>query len=257
MKSFFYKWGRYLSVIFSPDVVLSIIGAIIFGYWSTTTADTTAKTVGAVVMAILTGVAGARLAKMIIEDSSTGQIFTRGQSAVRGLGLILTNLGTLEAQLEKARAECNGTEIGKDFMYIKSLAVVIQRQAVNSMEEWKDILPEADIRKMIDDLSKKVSDADELRETLESVQAQLDKVQSEAGNTGEQLEKLKKQKLKLEKELKEKEREALNVLPSSFSGTTLFSPSSSSNNYLSDILISPSSDLIINETGKIKLNIES
>ena len=238
-------------------MVISIIGAILFGYWSTTTADDTAKTVGAVVMAVLTGVAGARLAKMIIEDARTGQIFTRGQSAVRGLGLIIANLGTLEAQLEKAKAECKDAELGKDFLYIKSLAIVIQRQAVNSLEEWKDILPEADVRKMIDDLSKKVSDADELRDALESVQVKLNEVQNDAGNKGDQLKDLKKQKAHLEKQLREKEMEALSVLPSSLSSKSLFSIPSESSDYLSGITISPSSELIIGETGRIKLHKES
>ena len=254
MREFFLKWGRYLSILLSPDVVISVIAASIFGYWSTIATDNTTEAVSAVVMAILAGVAGARLSTMIIEQSRKGQIFTRGQSAVRGLGLILANLGTLEAQLEKARAGCKDSQLEKDFMYIKSLAVVVQRQAVNSMEEWKDILPEADVLRMIDDLSKKVSDADELRDALESIQNKLNEAQNDAGTKSEQLTTLKQQKAKLERELREKELEALRVLPSSLSLSTspLFSVSSASSNHITPGTIS-TSGLQFDEKGNIKI----
>ena len=63
MGEFFLKWGRYLSILLSPDVVIRVIMASFFGYWSTIATDETTKTASAVVMAILAGVAGARLSK--------------------------------------------------------------------------------------------------------------------------------------------------------------------------------------------------
>ena len=137
-------------------------------------------------------------------------------------------------------------------MYIKGLAVVVQRQAVNSMEEWKDIFPEADVLSMIDDLSKKVSDTDELRDALESIQEKLNEAQNDAGTKGDQFKTLKQQKAKLERELREKEMEALRVLPSSLSSSSLFFVSSSSIDYISPGTI-PSSGSLFNEHGNIKL----
>lgn len=252
MKAFILKWGRYLAVLFSPDVVLSLIGAAVFGYWAVVATDDTARTVGSVVMAALSGLAGARLSKMIIEEARAGQIFTRGQSAVRGLALILSNLGTLEAQLEKARAECKDHQTGKDFQYIKSLVVVVQRQAVNSMEEWKDILPEADVLKTIEELRKKVADADELREALESVQDRLEAAQSDASSKGDQVGTLKREKAQLERKLRDKELEAISILPSSLSSGSLISSSGIFGDHSSPSLSAPSG-LLFGEDGSIKI----
>jgi len=207
MRDFLLKWGHFLSIIFSPDVIISVVMASVFGYWSITAEDEITKAVSAVVMAILAGLAGARLSKLIIEESRKGQIFTRGQSAVRGLGLIFSNLGTLEAQLEKAQAGCKDSRLEKDFIYIKNFTVSVQRQTLNSIEEWKDILPEADIRRIIDDLRDSATAADELRVALEVVQEEVRKAQNDAGNRQNKLETLTQKMENLEIELKAKEGE--------------------------------------------------
>ncbi|MCA0895120.1 hypothetical protein [Microbulbifer agarilyticus] len=221
MKKFLSRWGIYLGQIFSPDVIVPILVAITFGYWSIVSGDALTKTVGATVMALFAGLAGAMLSKNVLENSRKGQIFTRGQSAVRGLNLILANLGTLEAQLERARAYADD-DLGKDFSYIKTLSIVIQRQAVNSIEEWKDILPEADILELIEELKTKSNEQDELREALDNVQEQLDEAQNDSGLKSDELAKLRSQKSNLEKKLREKELEALKVLPSSLGRGSLF-----------------------------------
>jgi hypothetical protein len=257
MKNFLYSWGRFLGVIFSPDVVLPTIVAVIFGYWAFTTSDTTAKAVASVVMALLTGIAGARISKKLIEESRKGQIFTRGQSAVRGLNLILANLGTLEAQLERARASSDDESVNKDFFYLKNLGIVIQRQAINSIEEWKDILPEADILELIEELKGKANERDELRDALDQIQQQLDQTQNDAGVKDDQVKELKAQKLKLERQLREKELETLRIIPSNIgSGSLLGTSAESSVSSLGILTSSGDSGLSLNTGGTIHIKTE-
>ncbi|MCU7797173.1 MAG: hypothetical protein KZQ75_08585 [Candidatus Thiodiazotropha sp. (ex Myrtea spinifera)] len=225
MKNFIMRWGRFLGILFSPDVIAPTLIALVFGYWAITSTDAMVKAVGSVVMALMTGLAGARISKNILEESRKGQIFTRGQSAVRGLNLILSNLGTLEAQIEQARANCENDIIIKDFSYLKTLSIVIQRQAINSIEEWKDILPEADILELIEELKSKANERDDLREALDQVQQQLDESQNTAGIKEEQVNELKMQKQRLEKKLREKELEAIRIIPSTFGSGSLLGTS--------------------------------
>ncbi|MCP4487094.1 MAG: hypothetical protein GY820_07220 [Gammaproteobacteria bacterium] len=218
MSTLFSKWRHYLSLMLSPDVLGSLILAILFGYWATTTTDDTARAIGTVIVALLTAVAGARISKMVIEDTRAVQIHTRGKSALRGLALIFDNLVTLQNQIVTARSECQDEKAFKDFNYISSSTVIIQKQTVNSMEEWQDILPDAlAATDTIKQFKQKISEANDLHKSLEAVEKKLEHSQNDASIKGNMVANLEKERDTLQGKLNAKNIEALQVVPSSLS----------------------------------------
>lgn len=207
------RWKNFLSALFGPNVLIPLISTFIFGYLSVEASGLVSKTISSVVMGIFASIAGAMLTKSVLDETRKGQIFTRGQSAVRGLNLILADLSALEAQLEKARAESSDDTNKKDFYYIKSLCILVQRQTINAIEEWKDILPEADIIELIESLKTKLQQTDDLREALTDVQAKLDDSKNNVSNQQGEVEKLRRQKNELERKLRETESELWRSFP--------------------------------------------
>lgn len=210
---FLTRWKDFLAALFGPSVSIPLASTFVFGYLSVEASDLTSKTIASVVMGIFASVAGAMLTKSVIDESRKGQIFTRGQSAVRGLNLILADLNALEAQLEKARAESSNDSSKKDFYYIKSLCILVQRQTINAIEEWKDILPEADIIELLEGLKAKIQETDELREALADIQAKLDDSQNDVSDQQGEVDKLRRQKDDLETKLRNTESELWRSLP--------------------------------------------
>ncbi len=96
---------------------------------------------------IAAGLAGGFIEKRWSSMAEGGILVTRGKSAIRGLTLLLQNLGGLERRvaiyLERARSNKAEASITASYEEVIERCTALEEEAVNSIEEWQDIIPEA------------------------------------------------------------------------------------------------------------------
>jgi rubrerythrin len=196
-------WGDFIRILFSPSVLILILATIglIIGNQTQENNPFFSKTI-TFIISIFSGIVGALIAKKWIEINEAGILVTRGKSAIRGLKLLLLNINSLEQRvnvhLNRLIEKDPHSEIAKhNYEEIIEKCNSLEEEALNAVEEWEDIIPEANIKTKIGVISR---------------------LKGERGNLEEEIEKLKKQKEEsdevseeLTKELEEKENELVEV----------------------------------------------
>lgn len=143
------KWKEFGAVIVEPfNIVLLVVLLAMYGAGF-------ADLKGAMgvlsqgVLALVSGVLGARIASGVADLNDGGILRARGTVSVRGLRLLLKNLNSLERRVQFFKTEAAEDGAGQkrltDAHYdeIVEMARAIQEQAVSSIENWTDIVPEA------------------------------------------------------------------------------------------------------------------
>jgi rubrerythrin len=106
-----------------------------------------------VMISIFSGLIGAILASRWAAVGETSVLITRGKSAIRGLKLLLLNLSSAEKRaVEYLKKLGNQPELEVvKFSYEETIGRLqsLQEETTNAIEEWQDIIPEANITTQI------------------------------------------------------------------------------------------------------------
>ena len=236
------RWRLFGRVLFDPIVVslLTATGILIFLSVDVANADVGEQqpaaaltTLISLITAVLASVAGAVIHQRLAEQSDSSKLVTRGKSAIRGLKILLLNLGSLENRtkvfLDRA---CTG-DSPQDPVRIANLEEVIgrmnsmQEEALNAIEEWQDIIPEANIATQIVLLSDLKEEGASLSAQVESLRSELSSTKSENAVNEDVANDMKRRLLVKERELsrvstelREKERELRSSVLSGLSGSS-------------------------------------
>jgi flagellar basal body-associated protein FliL len=194
MKNLKKNWKMFLNILLDPFVLLFTTSIIMLFHFS----NELTKPLFEVLLIIASGILGGRLTRLW-EDSLT---ITRGKSAVRDLKLLLTNISVLKQKaINFQNSEEQAIVIKRNYKEIESFCGVLEEAAVNSIENWIDIVPEADIKTqigIISDLNQSLKDKE--RELLDlNNKYSAEKFKSEEGRK------------QLSLEIKEKESQITNL----------------------------------------------
>ncbi|HFK2884758.1 TPA: hypothetical protein ACGY73_002912 [Stenotrophomonas maltophilia] len=173
-------WGVFLKVVLDPYTFLLIVVGVVLGWFGPKAVGENYNALLQIVVAVVTGVVGARMSTAMAAINQDGKLYASGRMAVRGLRLILTKTLALERrvatfvadsqkqQVPEVRAQVAMRNLDEVLESIRTL----QLEVVGSIENWVDVVPDADVSKIfmaVGELRDQLTQKDEqLREAVES-----------------------------------------------------------------------------------------
>jgi hypothetical protein len=202
------QWKAFWNIVLDPWVVLLFIATIclsvilIIGQ-----PDKIVVAILTFLVSLFSGILGGIVAKRWDDISQEKVIETRGKLANRGLNLLLSNVIGMERRVRlylqrytdsKYKKYVSSEVLKTYFEEIVEKCVILEENVINSIEDWTDILPDAEIKSVVDlmrDLKEKYSNSvSELEKVNNSLQETREK-------TGNEIDKLKAEKKKITEEL--------------------------------------------------------
>ncbi|MEW8266849.1 MAG: hypothetical protein AB2731_11970 [Candidatus Thiodiazotropha sp.] len=200
------RWKSFFSVILDPWTLVLIIGVIFLFTYTLGITDKTITSLLFVLITIASAVLGGRITKHWMDITEGGIVVARGKSAVRSLKLLLRNIFALERRVSNFSANLDEIEnhpvvIKRNYEEVIEICNLLEEEAVNSIENWTDITPEADIKTQIGVIS-------ELKQSLVGKEKDLTSLNSKLKDTKGKSEVERK---RLQSEVDEKEKQIANL----------------------------------------------
>jgi hypothetical protein len=181
------SWKQFISIVFQPFVLILILASMAAGYLAANQKDPKIIALMTFIAAICGGALGGILTKRWSEMTEERVIFARGKTAVRALYLLLNNIAHLEKRTKVflSRRDIKEEEdVGEAvdakvaFEEIIGLCRVLEEEALSSIENWTDIIPEADVKTKIGMIS-------ELQQLVESLQIDIGELKGQVDEAKE------------------------------------------------------------------------
>lgn len=262
MKKFKERWGDFFRVVCGPWSTILILGTVLLLIVLLYQTDKTVITILTFIISLSSGILGGILGKRWEDLTEERVIVARGKSAIRDLKLLLGSVVSLESRVRQyqkwhssniQKKSCQSYEIIKVHLEeIVERCNTLEEQAINSIENWTDVIPEANISTqigVITDLKEKVKSLDTDLDTLNLELAETkNKSQEETIKIREEKRKKEKELLEARQELREK---AISFSPGITTGSGLLSQDYLSASAISGQLINFSGPRICSKCGKI------
>ncbi|MHA1747723.1 MAG: hypothetical protein ACTSYF_03670 [Promethearchaeota archaeon] len=207
------RWSVFLSTVLDPFLLILLFVSIGLVCYTSTQQESNIVGLLTVLLSISSAILGTRLMNLWHDYTEGKIIVKRGIMAIRNLILLLKNINLLEKRVDIYIQRIPTHKNIKDFSitYFEEIVEkfhIIEEETVNSIEDWKDIIPEADVKTqigIITDLKKELSIKHKEKEVLTN---QLEHIKNQTNTEKEDLKKeikIKEQQIsKLKDELLEK-----------------------------------------------------
>jgi len=212
------EWNNFLATIGGPWVVCLLVVFMVLGILAVWQPQLTLLLSG--VLSILSAFIGALMWDRWSKITEQKLLVTRGKSAIRALTGLLSNIGSARKRiaeyLELAKG-CEGdtnppeilTWLQEEILRLNNL----RQETITSIENWTDIIPQANIRQELDKLSAEVRKIEGIEEAetviekkIEDLQRQIEEERQDAKQEKAALSReataAGEEKSKLEKQLK-------------------------------------------------------
>ncbi len=186
MKAFLKIWGDFLKAIVDPWIFINIALYIYLTIEIKKTDNQNIITLLIILISIFSAIIGSILSKKILIINGEDALRARGKVSIRSLKLILGNLYSFSKSLETKRSSKDIKEI-----YISDIIeriTILQEEALSSIENWTDIIPEADVKTQIGIITSLKEDFAWSKSELESV---INELNSRVKKTSEEKQELK------------------------------------------------------------------
>lgn len=169
------RWASFLTIIFDPLVLTFLVLTLLLGIFLKSQKEPVVIAALTIIITLISGILGAILKGKWSEITEEKVIVARGKTAVRSLKLLLSNILSLEKRVCEYlfRSQDEQAKMGQSPEVIKTyLEEIIGRcriqgeEAISSIENWTDIVPEADIRTQIGVISNLREEGTSLSEKL-------------------------------------------------------------------------------------------
>lgn len=193
------RWGTFAKVLFDPVVLVTTIAILLLidqslGLAPSEGQGSAPKALYIVltgVIAVASSVVGAIIHQKMAEETEGGRLVTRGKSAIRGLKLLALNASAAEKRTAYLMGKLPESDLSKDIVTTNLEEIIgrlnaLQEEAINAIEEWQDIIPEANVKTQIGIISSLKHEQTSLSGQINGLQGDLDEAKSEASsNKGE------------------------------------------------------------------------
>lgn len=189
------RWILFFDVLIDPWNLLLIIAVAVFYYLSVNQTSSLASTLLFILITLASVMLGGRITKQWADLTEGSIVIARGRSAVRSLKVLLRLVTALEERIHDFRIREDEIEkhpevTKRNYEEAISSCKHLQEQTVNSIENWTDILPEADIKTDIGVISDLKNTLKDKENELAQLNLQLNEV---AGKSVDERSKLKKE----------------------------------------------------------------
>lgn len=205
------KWKTFFSLVLDPWNLILIIATGSLFYISQINQDPVASSLLNILLTLAAAILGGRISQQWASITESGVLVARGKSAVRGLKLLLQSVSTLEARIKIFKTGNDADNPNPEVTqrnYEEAIAMcrVIQEEAVSSIENWTDIVPEADIKTLIGEMSSLKTKIEGREEELRELNSTLNDAHGKSAN---EKETLRSQILEKEKQIRILEKEVV------------------------------------------------
>lgn len=201
------RWRAFLDIVIDPWTITLIVVSAFLVKVIVEQTDRFVVAILTVILSVVSGVLGGLLTNRWTQITGERVTVARGKVAVRSLKLLLGNIAALERRVRtyleryqdgKRRESLNDEVVTTYLEEIIGRTGVLEEETLSSIENWMDILPEADVRTQIGVISKLREELSERARDLEGLNVKLKEV---AGKSEEKEETLKKQIYDKEQEI--------------------------------------------------------
>ncbi len=224
MKSFRENWQLFFKLLFDPwSLMLLVSTGILFALGqSASPPNPTATTLVNILMTLSSAVLGSRVTKLWMDKSEGNIVVARGEIAIRNLKLLLRNVLALDSRVKNfmSRPEPDDTFKAitmRNYEEILSKCEILMEEVVNSIENWTDIIPEADVRTQIGQLSDLKFQLANKEEEVSKIKTELQETKDQSQNEKDKLEQRVTAKeveiSQLKREIREKESKVVSAIP--------------------------------------------
>jgi len=204
------RWRRFFSVILDPWLLVLVLATALSVFEAGKAASDARTLVAALfttLAALSAGVLGAVVTKRWEGATVERALVARGKAAVRGLKLLLAGVVDLESRAcvhlsrqPKPKSNSHPEPVTMALEEIIGRCHALAEEVVSAIENWTDIVPEADIKTQIGVISKLIETRDQLSDELRSLN---DKLKAGADKTELELRVVREEVGRTEKELRE------------------------------------------------------
>lgn len=150
-------WGTFLKVVGDPYTFLLIALAAILGIFGPKAVGENYNSVMQAVIAVVTGVVGARISTAMAAINQEGKLYSNGRMAVRGLRLIFTRTlalekrvaGFLDASDGKTSHEAKAAVAHRNLDEVLESVRALQLDVAGAIDNWVDVVPNSDVSNML------------------------------------------------------------------------------------------------------------
>lgn len=178
-KSLNERWKSFINIIFDPWIILLTISVVILICLSLKDNDNELiKSTLIVLISIISSLLGGIFAKRWGDITEEKILVTRGESAIRSLKLLILNISQIEKRIsvyiERLNKDSQDYALMKNhFEEIIEKCNILEEESINSIENWTDIIPEANIKTQIGILSELKKDKESLFKQIEELHKEL------------------------------------------------------------------------------------
>ncbi len=217
MRRLLETWGHFISIVLNPLTTLLTLLGVFLGIVLVSLEDPKNAPVAAalaLMIAVVSCVVGAISYNKWTQASSQKAASARGEATVRSLNLVLRNINALHGRtqqyLDRHNDEGYRKSISEEVIktYLEEISrtlVVLQEETISSIENWADVVPEADIRSqlgMITSLTREVSlEAEELEQMKRTFREEKTPSEEEKKELAERIRQKEANLAELRKEL--------------------------------------------------------
>lgn len=217
LKSLKNRWLAFFKIIGDPWVIILFIGVILLIISSSfLTISESIKNILVVIISIVSSLLGGIFAKRWSDLNEENILIARGNSAIRNLKLLLLNIGQIEKRvsvyISRLKKENNEYELTKTYLEeIIEKCNILEEEVINSIENWTDIIPEANLKTQIGIVTELKSEIDRLSQQITELNKELNVTQEsgaqEMTNLVDKLSSKEKELKDFKRKLWEKENE--------------------------------------------------
>ncbi len=173
------RWIAFLCAVFGPSTTILIILSVGLIYISADQPNSTIRPGLVVLVSIFSAATGSSIVKKWLEITEVGLLVTRGKSAIRNLKLLMVQISALDditkSFLSQIQEKGYKNAVAPRLVEIQGRCNLLSAQTVNSIEDWKDIIPEADIESLIDFWNEKNLNLTNVKIERDHVEKELEK----------------------------------------------------------------------------------
>lgn len=217
------KWKEFAQVLADPWTLVLLAATILILTFSFSLDETAAASgkflfvVFPILIAFISVILGARIAKQLSERTEETRLINRGTSAIRNLKLLFINLANLESrikpQLERQNSQSDGSSYHNDIIDLSMM--MIKEEVIHAIEDWTDIISEANLKTHFEYLTELKLALHFSEKKCEGIRNEISKVKRQSKKENEMLKQQLEEEERVIAQIREKLLERKHFLDSS------------------------------------------
>jgi hypothetical protein len=251
MESLKNRWKTFCNIVFDPTALVLILLTIALAILLTYQTDTKAVAAMTLILTVLAGIVGSVLSSRWKDIVDEKVIAARANSAVRNLKHLLTGLASLDRRatlfIKRCGEEDSQRSVTTEYEEIVDRCRIIEEEVLNAIEDWTDILPEADVKTQIGVITRLNDEVESLSEKIDSLESEKDAMKGKSEDAQKRHQEVIKELTNQLKETKSELRRKSIDFGASYTGTlsTMTPPE-----YTPSVVgLSPTEGILVNYLG--------